>query len=218
MKIKGITDGILVRLSRSNWDADLSELRTRIEAREKFFKGARLALDVGDKVIRAAELGKLRDDLFENEVILWAVICKSQATKQSAQLLGLVTEIQNSSLFVTAKDPGLIIEGEPALLIIRTLLSGEVIKSTKHIVIYGNVNPGAEVISNESIIVWGKLRGAAHAGCEGDQEAIICALQLSPTFIRIADHYSTPGSRKSSGKPEIVLIENGKIVKENWKK
>lgn len=218
MKIKGIADGILVSLSRSNWDADLSELRTKIETREKFFKGARLVLDVGDKAIRAAELGKMRDDLSDNEVVLYAVISKSETTRRTAQTLGLETEIQNNNLNAISKDPSLIIESEPAIIIVRTLLSGEIVVSRKHIIIYGDVNPGAELKSSGSIIVWGKLRGAAHAGCDGDQDALISALQLSPTFIRIADHYSTPSSRKSSSKPEVVVIENGEIVKENWKK
>jgi len=218
MKIKGIEDGILVKLSRSNWDADLSELRTRIEARENFFRGARLVLDVGDKIIRAAEMGKLRDDLFDNEVILWTIISKSQVTKHTAQTLGLATEIQKSNLTAITKNPGIIIESEPALLIIRTLLSGEIVESKKHIIIYGDVNPGAEVKSSGSIIVWGKLNGAAHAGCDGDKKAMICAIQLSPTFIRISDYYSTPASRRNSTRPEMFIINNGEIIKEIWKR
>lgn len=218
MKIKGIADGILVKMSRTTWDKDLSELKAMIETRENFFKGARLALDVGEKTLRAAELGKLRDEFFNSEVVLWAVLSKSQATIHSAQALGLATNIQNKGLTYSSIKTGGIIEGEPAILVARSLLLGEIIESKNHVVIYGDVNPGAEIRSRGNIIVWGKLGGAAHAGCDGDQNAIICALQLSPTFIQIADLYSTPSSRRNSLKPEIIKIENGEIIKENWKK
>ncbi len=39
----------------------------------RFFKGARVALDVGVNELRVAELSALRDQLSERGITLWAV-------------------------------------------------------------------------------------------------------------------------------------------------
>ena len=54
----------------------------------------------------------------------------------------------------------------------------------------GDVNPGAEIIAEGNVIIWGRLRGMVHAGVKGNRSAVICALDLSPMQLRIADEVS----------------------------
>lgn len=68
-----------------------------------------------------------------------------------------------------------------------SLRSGQRIEYEGSLVIIGDVNPGAEVISGENIIVLGELRGLAHAGAKGNRDAVIEAVQISATQVRIAD-------------------------------
>jgi septum site-determining protein MinC len=107
------------------------------------------------------------------------------------------------------------------VLVRHTLRSGRSVRHAGHVIIIGDVNPGAEVVAGGDIVVWGRLRGVAHAGApgsstEGDNGAVVCALDLSPTQLRIAEHIATSPARKGEPKPEMARIKNGQIVAERW--
>jgi septum site-determining protein MinC len=65
----------------------------------------------------------------------------------------------------------------------------------------GDVNPGAEIIAGGSVVVWGRLRGLVHAGAMGDDTAVICALDLNPTQLRIADQIAIPPADTRTAPP-----------------
>ncbi|MGB1289340.1 MAG: septum site-determining protein MinC, partial [Aggregatilineales bacterium] len=92
------------------------------------------------------------------------------------------------------------------------------IHSPGHVIVYGDVNPGAKIIAVGDIFIWGRLRGNVHAGAEGNTEAIICALDMNPNQIRIADILSTSpdNNRKRQVSPERAFIQNGQIMVEVW--
>ena len=75
-------------------------------------------------------------------------------------------------------------------MIRRTLRSGRTVRSQGHVVVFGDVNPGAEIIAAGDVIVWGRLRGNVHAGANGDESAFVCALDMTPTQLRIAGYIS----------------------------
>jgi septum site-determining protein MinC len=86
-----------------------------------------------------------------------------------------------------------------------------------HIVIIGDVNPGAEVVAGGDIVVWGRLRGLVHAGALEDENAVICALELAPTQLRIASHIArSPEERPVKPVPEKASIRDGQIVAVPW--
>ena len=65
INIKGVKDGLLITLGEGRW-SDLEEvLLTTVVERESFLRGAKVALDVGNHILHAAELGGLRDKLSE---------------------------------------------------------------------------------------------------------------------------------------------------------
>jgi len=86
------------------------------------------------------------------------------------------------------------------------------------VVVIGDVNPGAEIIAGGDVVVWGKLRGLVHAGAYGDREAVVCALEMIPTQLRIADliTVSPAGPRDVEPIPEMASIKDGQIVAESW--
>jgi septum site-determining protein MinC len=98
----------------------------------------------------------------------------------TAQTLGLGTRLPTPHPNRKARPLIPNIHIEEAILVQRTLRSGFKLEHPAHIIVIGDVNPGAEVISGGSIVVWGRLRGVAHAGAEGDENAYVCALELSP--------------------------------------
>lgn len=68
-----------------------------------------------------------------------------------------------------------------------SLRSGQKIEVEGSIVVIGDVNSGAEVIAADNIAVIGNLRGLAHAGAKGNQNAIIAASTLDAVQLRISN-------------------------------
>ncbi|MDP5272730.1 septum site-determining protein MinC [Chengkuizengella axinellae] len=65
--------------------------------------------------------------------------------------------------------------------------SGQSIHEDAPILFMGDVNPGGMISSNGDIYVMGALRGLAHAGKNGNKDAIIAASYMRPTQLRIAN-------------------------------
>ena len=214
VQIKGIREGLLVSLGDAAWPVLRRALVERIEAQPAFFQGARLALDVGNQVLHVADLSSLRDHLSENGITLWAVISNSPTTENTSQILGLATRIHRPrpQEMPTAKG----IDDETALWVNKTLRSGTRIEFASHVVVLGDINPGAEVVAGGSIIVWGRVRGVVHAGAQGNREAIVCALDLSPTQLRIAGEIAVSPERRGKPQPEIVRLKDGRLQAEPW--
>jgi len=79
------------------------------------------------------------------------------------------------------------------------------------------VNPGAEIVAEGNVLVWGRVRGMIHAGAKGDISAYICALDLSPTQLRIANEVSAALEPQNNPRPEVAsLNEDGKLQSVPW--
>ena len=218
IKVKGIRDGLLITIGDGNWPDLKQELLQHLESQADFLKGANLTLDVGNHILHAAEMGKLRDIISEMDVSLKAILSSSPKTERNAQSLGLGTRISKPHPERIARPLDTHVkEGEPGILIQRTLRSGYKIEHPGHITVIGDVNPGAEIIAGGSIVIWGRLRGMVHAGAEGNEEAYVCALDLSPTQLRLAGQIAiSPSRKKWKASPEIAFIRDGQVVAEPW--
>lgn len=188
----------------------------KLAERASFIQGARVTLDVGSHQLHAAELGKLRDLLSEMGISLYAVLSISPVTETSSQALGLGTRIFKPAENTVPSSQKPVQPGEEALFLRRTLRSGMRIEYPGHVTVIGDVNPGSEIVAGGSIIVWGRLRGIVHAGAEGDKDAVICALALTPTQLRIAGHIAIPPEPVGEPRPEIARLADGKVIAEPW--
>jgi len=215
--IKGIKDGLLVTIGEGDWPGAQNALLSSIVEKASFFQGARVAMEVGNRVLHAAELGALRDRLSDQGVSLWAVISSSPVTEQTAQVLGLATRLSMPRPERTVRPLDTTLEGENGVFIRRTLRSGFKIASHGHISILGDINPGAEVIAGGSVVVWGRVRGSVVAGADGDESAVVCALALDPTQLRIANLVANLPGKKAVSQPVCASIRNGIITVEPWK-
>ncbi|MFZ5908567.1 MAG: septum site-determining protein MinC [Chloroflexota bacterium] len=217
VQIKGLRDGLLITLGSGEWKELELALLQQIKVRQSFFQGARIALDVGSQALRVNELSALRDRLSEQGVTIWAVISESPATEKTAQLLGMATRIakprpQEERTYL-ADDAS----ENAALFIGKTLRSGTRIEFPGHVIVFGDVNPGAEIIAEGNVFVWGRVRGMIHAGSKGDAQAVIGALDLSPTQLRIADQVSALLKPQENPRPELAsLSEDGKLHAVPW--
>ena len=216
VQIKGIRDSLLVSLAAAPWEEQRAALLAQIDGQPDFFRGARLALDVGTQVLKVNEMVELRDHLSERNVSLWAVVSESPTTENTAQLLGLATRISKPRPEDQRGPEIRDITDETALFITKTLRSGTHLEFGGHIVIIGDVNPGAELVADGSVVVWGRLRGSVSAGNKGNENAVVCALGLFPTRLQLGEHALSMADRTETGQPEMALLRNGEIVVESW--
>ncbi|MBI9048379.1 MAG: septum site-determining protein MinC [Anaerolineaceae bacterium] len=217
LQIKGIKDGILVTVRTDEWDDVFSALQQKIGEQEAFFQGAKLALDIGDLLVTASQLGRMRDVLSEKGITLWALLSTMERSIDNAKSLGIGISLPRPSAGINRKTEPIIPDGELAVFLNKTLRSGYRISYAGHVVVLGDVNPGAEIIATGNVLIWGKLRGTVHAGAMGNAEACVCAMDLNPTQLRIADYITIPPKRKGKPQPEIAKVDGEQIIAKPWK-
>jgi septum site-determining protein MinC len=219
-QIKGINDGLLVTLGEGEWPVLREHLLQNIEERSAFFQGAHLALDVGKHVLKAAELGALRDKLGDFGITLTAVISGSPTTEKTALMLGIGTQVQSpkrAAAPVKQAEEIQPVKGESAIFVQKTLRSGAKIQNSGSVVVLGDVNPGAEIIAGGNVIIWGRMRGTAQAGSEGNEQAVVCALEMNPMNLRIAGSTLDWKSAKSKPGPAVASLVSGVVTIQPWK-
>jgi septum site-determining protein MinC len=237
INIRGTSDGVVVNIGAGDWNSLVAELTARLEQAASFFKGGRVALQVGPRQLSQDQVEHVGALLQQHAMSLWAVIGDSEETRQVVTALGLETELAPPRLparmesgrvpgATQAQPPRLADEagGEDlpaeggAVLVRRTLRSGQTVRHTGHVIVIGDVNPGAEIIAGGDVVVWGRLRGTVHAGAGGDDDAVVCALALTPTQLRIGGHIArSPGGEPGRGiLPEVASVQGDQIVAKPW--
>lgn len=218
-RIKGIRQGLLVTLGRGEWPVVLETLETQFRENPAFFRGGRLALDVGDRSLTHEQIEEARSMVGRNGIEMWALLSGNGRTRDAARASGLVVELEPArepEPEEAEQEDGPNATGE-AKVVRRTLRSGQTLRHPGHIVVIGDVNPGAEIVAGGDIVVWGRVRGLVHAGALGGDDAVICALDLAPTQLRIGNHIArSPEERPKRAVPEMASIRDGQIVAVAW--
>lgn len=101
-----------------------------------------------------------------------------------------------------------------------SLTRGESLDSEASIVIIGDVQAGARVTARGNIIILGELKGTAHAGISGNSEAVIVALDMAPSQLKIAScsqMYGEKGKKLGKG-PMLATSINDRIYTKPLKK
>jgi len=215
--IKGVRQGLLITLGEGSWEECLSRLERRLSLGATFFQGGRAALDVGERVLTAEEIEGVSGLLERYGLELWALLSPCDETALAAARMGLAVSLGPAERHGAAEEGP---EDEPAfqtLLVERTLRSGQRVHHPGHVVVIGDVHAGAEVIAGGHVVVWGKLHGLVHAGALGDEEAVVCALDLAPTQLRIAGYIArSPDDKRRRPEPEIARVREGRIEAVPW--
>ncbi len=225
VSIRGKSDGLVLRIGNDvAWDVvlrDLSDQLNQVNSRA-FFQGALLHLDAGGRRITAQEIEELVALLANYEITLASVIDDSSMMQAYLGIREAIPPVERAQLesLATWRTRNITSPSLSAVFVRHSLRSGEVFRHTDSLVILGNVPNAAEVITNGDILVFGRLRGVAHAGASGNDNAVIGALLLTPTQLRIGHHVMGHfnSSATSANIGEIALVSDGRIVIEPWLK
>lgn len=195
--IKGTKDGLVFLMDDDcSFDELISELKNKVEhSHQKFLSGPiiKVTIQLGSRYITSEQEQKIRNVLRTRGNLIIHDIVSDVMTKEEALLERLSSEIR---------------------LEVRNVRSGQVLEHDGDVLLLGDVNPGGCILATGSIYILGSLRGMAHAGKEGDDQAVIAASELRPTQLRIAKVISRPPEEwleKTSGM-ECAYLNNNEMT------
>ncbi|WP_123041291.1 septum site-determining protein MinC [Cohnella candidum] len=192
--IKGVKEGLVFLLDdQSPFEQLLEELEAKLDKHEQQFTGpiVHVFLKLGSRQLGEEDKEKLRS-----------------ALKRQGNLL-----VQSIESDPVPPDPD---EADRPVLHTMTgiVRSGQTVEYEGHLLLMGDVNPGGTLRCTGDIYVLGALRGTAHAGSEGNENAIIAASLMKPTQLRIADVISRPPDEWTSSEPwmEYAFLRDGAMA------
>jgi len=207
---------ILIMKEEEDFEAVIEQISKKLSAAGKFFKGA--SLDVKYR-------GKVLNEEQERQII------ELMEVKTGAKVKSLqqdTTEPEQAEVEQAESAPGMhkikrfffngINEGITKFYR-GTVRSGQLISFDGNVIIIGDVNPGAEIEATGNIIVMGSLRGIVHAGADGNKEAIVAALNLQPTQLRIADIITRCPDEEETRNvlvPELAFVKDDMVYIERF--
>jgi septum site-determining protein MinC len=189
--IKGVKDGLVFVLDDTSVLADvMKELQHKLEKTHRkilFGPLVHVQVKLGKRQLVDAEKDQIR------------ALIKSRGN--------LIVQSVESDL----SDASLLFPHQPIKMIYGMIRSGQTIRHEGKVMLMGDVNPGGVIECTGDIYIMGSLRGMAHAGINGDQEAIIAASHLRPTQLRIAEVISRPPDEWGIDEAfmEFAYIRNG---------
>jgi septum site-determining protein MinC len=179
--------------------------------------GILLSLESSDSVDLLEAFNEEQNALLANKVTI------ELSEKTPWSLLEAIAKkvSENGGELETVRPPGSMVrtKGE-TLIIAKTIRGGALVESTGSLIILGDVNAGAELIAEDDIIVIGSLRGVAHAGATGNEQAVIWAQKILSPQLRIAGQLAQAGgdSPSESKNAEVAHLKDGQIVIRPWDK
>lgn len=189
------------------WDEMLSQLEHRMAASGHDWKPrTQVYLQAGDRLLDTRQLQELFESLQNYELLLHCVVTNRRQTAINAASMGFSVEQGTIFRELLGFNPIPNSPTDDPLYIKMTVRSGTEIRHSGSIIIFGDVNAGAELISEGDIIVCGKLKGLAHAGAKGNAQAVVMALHLNATQIRIANFIARVDSPTTTFCPEVAFV------------
>jgi septum site-determining protein MinC len=194
--IKGIRDGLVFVLhDQCSFEEIVKDLEDKLNgSHRQLLTGPliRVTVQSGARTLTGEEQDVIREKL-----------------KSHGNLI--IQEFQSSADAVVAHEP------KTPYIHHGTVRSGQVVEHDGDVVVIGDINPGGQVLATGDIYVMGTLRGLAHAGCQGNAQAIIAAVYFQPTQLRIHEVISrSPDSgnqqRVSETEMEFAYLRNGQMA------
>lgn len=214
IRIKGGKNELRMHLDEAaEWQVLLRALQVQFDQGGSFFAGAQFIIDIGDRHLQTEQLTEMLTLMHQyglHPESLAATMRESREAARSAGLNARATQQRKQRPESSSLEQG------EATWIFRTVRSGQVIRSHGHLTLIGDVNAGAQIIAGGSVVVWGRLRGLVHAGALGDMAAVICALELRPTQLRIAHFIARTPEEVAASHPEVARVEQDHIIVEAW--
>lgn len=172
--LKGTKDGFVLTLDESvafetvlsDLDKLLEKLHSENKEQKEVQKGISLEVKTGMRLFSEDEKAKITEKI---------------SSKSQFQLKKISAEV------LTYQQATEWHESNSLQMEIQTIRSGQVLQAPGDILLIGKIHPGGTIRASGSIFILGELLGLAHAGFDGDNEAIVVADFQTDAQIRIAE-------------------------------
>jgi len=168
--IKGTKDGLTLHLDDTcSYEELKQELDRKLSNSSRVQEDNKLLtvkVQVGNRYLSDEQKEELKDLIRQKRNLIVDDIETNVLTREEAERLKREGEIVS---------------------IARVIRSGQVVEVLGDLLLIGDVNPGGTVKASGNIFIMGSLKGIAHAGCEGNDEAVIAASVMKPSQLRISD-------------------------------
>lgn len=210
--IKGSKNGITVFLDEEMpFEELLENVSDKFKNASKFFNNANMAISFDGRNLSAEEEKRILNVISDvSELNIVCVLDENNDIKsvyeEAVKKAMDSVDISHQPVRQTMMDPQ-----NTCMFYKGTLRSGQVFEADGSVVVLGDVNPGGKVVAKGSVIVLGSLKGNIFAGVDGNENAFVVALEMSPMQIKIGDiiaRSSDSGVNKiSKGKNKLKILE-----------
>ena len=210
--IKGSKNGITVFLDEEMpFEELLENVSDKFKNASKFFNNATMAISFDGRNLSAEEEKRILNVISDvSELNIVCVLDENNDIKSVYE--EAVKKAMNSFNISHQPERQKITDPKATCMFYKgTLRSGQVFEADGSVVVLGDVNPGGKVVAKGSVIVLGSLKGNIFAGVDGNENAFVVALEMSPMQIKIGDiiaRSSDSGVNKiSKGKNKSKILE-----------
>lgn len=197
--IKGTKDGLVLHLDDTcSYEELKQELDQKLSANSRTQEERHLIsvkVDIGNRYLTDDQKEELKELIRQKKNLMVDDIESNVITKEEANRLKEENEVVTVS---------------------RIVRSGQVLRVSGDLLLIGDVNPGGTVIAGGNIFIMGVLKGVAHAGCFGNEQAVIAASSMKPSQLRIGEYINrSPDSNPANEHREMecaYINENHYII------
>ena len=210
--IKGSKNGITVFLDEEMpFEELLENVSDKFKNASKFFNNATMAISFDGRNLSAEEEKRILNVISDvSELNIVCVLDENNDIKSVYE--EAVKKAMNSFNISHQPERQKITDPKTTCMFYKgTLRSGQVFEADGSVVVLGDVNPGGKVVAKGSVIVLGSLKGNIFAGVDGNENAFVVALEMSPMQIKIGDIIARSSDSEvnkiSKGKNKSKILE-----------
>ncbi len=200
--IKSSKAGMTVILDDSlPFDELLAAIGTKFRESARFWGSVQMTLTLEGRALTPEEEFLIVDTITRNSQV--EILCLLDT---DAERIERCEKALNDKLMELNSQTGQFYRG--------SLRKGDSLESEASIVVIGDVDHGARIIAKGNIIVLGELKGTAAAGMAGNRDAVVVALEMAPTQIRISgatSRFNEKNKRLGRG-PMIASVEMDEVL------
>lgn len=210
VKLKGVGDGVKINL---RVDAEFSEiiehLRKKIDEFRRFFGSGHCNIYFTGRKLEKSDMLRLESvvsSMLPESSIHYGERRTAEKAEEPAEEEETKSELEEIREVVTTN-----FKANRARLYEGVVKSGRTVESDGHLILMGDVENGAKLVASGNIIVFGSLKGSAEAGCMGNREAYVAAVDFNPETVDIAgvvmrEYEYIPGIKKAVIEDEKISV------------
>lgn len=194
--IKGTKDGLLLRLDDTcSFSTLLKDIKETFKTHAHMYDEKHVVhihLHTGNRYLTEEQVSQIQDVIDPKRNLTIDSVDSNVILKEEADRMKRESEVT---------------------VVSKIVRSGQILKVDGDLLLVGDVNPGGKVMAGGNIFILGKLQGTAHAGCYGNEEAVICAGTMTPMQLRIAGFIDrTPDRTEPANESECAYIQNNRLM------